>query len=120
MINQLSPSYVDRRFTGMAITSMILGIAGLVLGCCVYPAFVFGSLAIIFSTISRGGESKRSGFAIAGMILGIISIVFGIIVFIYGLVTLLVQFGGLDGYWNYINELMNEMYPGYFDLYNTL
>lgn len=103
----------------MAIASLVLAIAGLVMGCCIYPAIIFGSLAIILALLSRGGEMTTSGYAKAGLILGIIAIIFGILFFIYGLITLFVQFGGLEGYLNYIEEIMEEMgSPSYYDSYD--
>lgn len=119
MPNTPGTSYIEKRSQSMAIASMVLAIAGLVMGCCIYPATIFGSLAIILALLSRGGEMTTSGYAKAGLILGIIAIVFGILFFIYGLVTLLVQFGGLEGYMNYIEEIMEDMgYPSYYDSYD--
>lgn len=122
--NTPNTSYIEKRSTSMAIASMVLAIAGLVMGCCVYPAIIFGSLAIILALLSRGGEMTTNGYAKAGLILGCIAIVFGILFFIYGLITVLVQFGGFEGYMNYIEELMEDMgYPSYqnpYDFYNNL
>lgn len=112
-------SYIEKRSAGMAIASLALAIAGLAMGCCIYPPIIFGSLAIILALLSRGGEMTTSGYAKAGLILGIIAVIFGILFFIYGLITLFVQFGGLEGYMNYIEEIMEEMgYPSYYDSYD--
>lgn len=124
MPNTPNTSYIEKRSTSMAIASMVLAIAGLVMGCCVYPAIIFGSLAIILALLSRGGEMTTNGYAKAGLILGCIAIVFGILFFIYSLITVLVQFGGFEGYMNYVEKLMEEMgYPSYsnpYDFYNNL
>lgn len=95
-------SYIEMRSAGMSIASMIMGIVGLVMSCCVYPAIIFGSLAIIFALLSRGGEMTTNGYAKAGMILGIIGIVCGILFMVYSLFTVLTQFGGFEGYLNYV------------------
>ncbi|TGY96669.1 DUF4190 domain-containing protein [Petralouisia muris] len=117
-------SYIEMRSAGMSVAAMIMGILGLVMSCCVYPAIVFGSLAIIFALLSRGGEMHTNGYAKAGLILGIIGIVCGILFLMYSFFTLLVQFGGWEGYLNYIEELMQEMgYPDSvspYDFYDTL
>lgn len=61
---------------GMALTSMILGIASLFVA-----GLILGLLAIIFSAIAFGrikknpGGRKGKGFAIAGLILGIIGVI---------------------------------------------
>ncbi|MFG6383706.1 MAG: DUF4190 domain-containing protein [Lachnospiraceae bacterium] len=117
-------SYIDVRSASMSIASMILGILGLIMSCCIYPAIIFGSLAIIFALLSRGGEMNTNGYAKAGLILGIIGIVFGILLFTYGLITLITRFGSIEGYLQYIQDLMNEMgYPDSsnpYDFYKTL
>ena len=117
-------SYIEKRSASMAIASMVMAIAGLVMGCCIYPSIIFGSLAIILALLSRGGEMTMGGYAKAGFILGIIAIVFGILYFIYGLFTILVQFGGFEGYMNYIQEIMEDMgYPSYnnpYDMFNNM
>lgn len=65
-----------------------------------------------------------SGYGKAGLILGVIAIIFGILFLIYGLFTLYVQFGGIDGYLNYVEELMENMadpsYNNPYDFYNNL
>lgn len=56
---------------GLSITSMILGLVGLILF-----ALPCGILAIIFSILGKKKGGK--GFATAGLILGIIDVVFGV------------------------------------------
>lgn len=112
-------SYIEKRSQSMAIASMALAIAGLVMGCCIYPAIIFGALAVILALLSRGGEMTTNGYAKAGLIMGGIAIVFGILFLIYGLVTLFVQFGGIEGYMDYVEELMEKMgYPSYSNPYD--
>lgn len=122
--NESNTSYIEMRSAGMAIASLVMGIIGLVMSCCVYPAIIFGSLAIIFALLSRGGEMTTNGYAKAGLILGIIGIVCGILFLIYSLVTVFSQFGSFEGYMHYVEELMEEMgYPdpyGSYDFYDTL
>ena len=53
-----------------------------------------------------------SGYGKAGLILGVISIVIGVMLLAYGLFILFVQFGGPEGYLEYLEDLMREMgYP---------
>ncbi len=114
--HNMDTSYIDKRSQSMAIASLVLGIAGLVMSCCIYPAIIFGSLAIIFALLSRGGELTLSGYSKAGLILGIIGIVCGILFLVYGIFILFVQFGGIEGYMQYIEDFMREM--GYTDSYD--
>ncbi len=71
---------------GFAIASLVLGILGLVFGCCIC-AKLFSILAIIFGCISKKNiEGKKSVLAIIGIILGAISIVFMVIIFFFSFV----------------------------------
>jgi hypothetical protein len=95
---QPNPLIKDR--SGMALASMILGIAGIVLICgtalsvsvfvlfggylsiiiCGPPSLVCGILAVVFG--SRSLNSARRGMAIAGMVMGILTIVPTLIMFL--------------------------------------
>lgn len=117
-------SYIEMRSAGMAVASLIMGILGLVMSCCIYPPIIFGSLAIIFALLSRGGEMHMNSYAKAGLILGILAIICGILFLIYSILTLLIQFGGIEGYLQYIEDLMQDMgYPDSsspYDFYDML
>ena len=117
-------SYIEMRSAGMAVASLIMGILGLVMSCCIYPPIIFGSLAIIFALLSRGGEMHMNSYAKAGLILGIIAIICGILFLIYSILTLLIQFGGIEGYLQYIEDLLQDMgYPDSsspYDFYDML
>lgn len=117
-------SYIEMRSAGMSVTSLIMGIFGLIMSCCIYPSMIFGSLAIIFALLSRGGEMHTNSYAKAGLILGIIAIICGILFFIYSILTLLIQFGGIEGYLQSIEELIQDMeYPNSsnpYDFYDML
>lgn len=64
----------DKKGGGFGITSLVLGVVGLLVG-----AIIFGPLAIIFGAIGMFNR-KLKGLAIAGLILGIIDLIYGIIV----------------------------------------
>lgn len=117
-------SYLEMRSAGMSVASLVLGILGLVMSCCVYPAIIFGSLAIIFALLSRGGEMHTNSYARAGLILGIIAIACGILFLLYSFFTIIAQFGGMEGYLNYIEDTMQELgYPDAtspYDFYDML
>jgi hypothetical protein len=76
----ITPLPATTRNSQMALWSMILGIASLSLCCCVWE--VMGPLAIVFGAVALAQLKKQPeltgrGFALAGIILGIVSIVFG-------------------------------------------
>lgn len=115
--NGTNTSYIDKRSASMAIASMVIGIAGMVMSCCIYPAIIFGSLALLLAILSRGGKMTFSNYAKAGIILGILAIVCGILFLTISLITIYVEFGGFEGYMQYIEEMLEEM--GYPDSYQS-
>ncbi len=91
---------VPEKASGMAITALVLGILGL---CCCgifagVPALIVGWMEN--SKIGRGESSpKGKGFAVAGMILGVISIILGCLQLIW-----IIFFGGM----NVLQQMMNR------------
>lgn len=74
-----NPGATAKRSNGKALTSMILGICGLVLF-----GVILGVIALVFALIARNEidaenppTSRNRGQATAGLVLGIIDIVFG-------------------------------------------
>lgn len=112
--------YADKRSAGMAVASLVLGIVSVVLSCCVYPGFIFGSLAVILALLSRGGERSLNGYSIAGLVLGIIGIAAGIFMLIYSMVAFFITIGGWEGYLNEIQRVIEQMpAEGYPNRYHT-
>lgn len=80
----------------MALASLILGIAAVVLSWEGYGAFVglaCGILAIIFGNSAKKDETQNQGYAKAGRILGWISVVISIIVLVVVIGLLGLAFG---------------------------
>ena len=48
---------------GLAVAALICSVLSIVSVCCLYGAFVFGGLAIIFALLSRGARKKTYGAA---------------------------------------------------------
>lgn len=95
----------------MAVISMILGILGL-LSLCMCIAFPFsilmGAAAICLSILSKKG-GPFCGFAIAGLVLGILAVVFGVLEFFYLMfVSQLLN----DPVFSQMMEEMMKMYEG--------
>lgn len=81
----------------MAIASMTLGIIALI-GCtCLYLSIPCGALAIIFATLSRGGQMRYSGKAQMGLILGASAIILTVLVYAGSFALMLMQYGSIDG-----------------------
>lgn len=95
------------------IASMVLGIVGIVTGCCIYIGIVPLILGIIGSVMSK--KAAQDGYttdpAKAGKITSIISIVFGGIEVFFGLVLAVICIAGL-GYaesTGVLPEIMDEL-----------
>ena len=70
---------------GLAIASMVLGICGVVFGCCFYwIAFVLGVIGLILGAVALAKKTRGRGMAIAGLVLSIITIAFGVIGLVCG------------------------------------
>ncbi len=72
---------------GFSITSMVLGILGVVCCCFGWTGLILGALAIVFSVVSRAKIGYFDGFSIAGLILGIFGVCFGVLFIVFSLVV---------------------------------
>lgn len=86
---------------GFSLASMICGIAALVL-CNVYTMIPLGIAAIVFAIIGKKRDGVMSGFAVAGLILGIVAVAFGT----FSLVTYIVYRDELRAY---IEEILRQL-----------
>jgi hypothetical protein len=74
-------TYTPRPASGLSITSMVLGIVGIVL-CCVGGAF-FSVAAVITGHIAQRSQPWARGFWITGLITGYSGIALGVIAILY-------------------------------------
>lgn len=75
--------------SGLAIASLVLGIIGLVLSCCVpYVPLLLALLAVVLGGVSLAKKQGGKGMSIAGLICGIITLIPSILVVIYGAVLM--------------------------------
>lgn len=65
---------------GMAIASMVCGIVGLVLACCIsgWIGLILGIVALVLGILHNKNNGK-SGMATAGIVCGIIAIALGLV-----------------------------------------
>ncbi len=100
----------EKKNDGFSIASLVLGILSLL--CCCIPyanciEVVICILAIVFGAVSKkNSDGKKSPFAIAGLVCGIIGLVLYIVLIIIG-----IAFYGVNG----LSELSN--YSNYDSLY---
>lgn len=110
---QAPVSYEDKRSTGFATASIVMGIIAIATCCCIYTSIVCGALAIIFALLSRGGEMTMDGKAKVGLALGIVGFIVAIIVLIVAVIYCIYYFGGMDGLINYVNQYSEKYMQSY-------
>lgn len=91
-----------KQSNGMALASMIVGIFALLTCCIPFLQFPLAVISIVLVILSKKGRPFH-GFAIAGLVMAIISIVVSI---------------GMTFYWGYVIKLMND--PEFMSMYNEL
>lgn len=91
--------------------SLIIGIVALFSASCGMGIFL-GALAVIFGFLSKGGTYTMGPKGKAGVFLGVAAIIFTAITTIIGVVTLLTQFGGIEGFIAEYNRLYDALYSG--------
>ena len=65
---------------GLAVAALICSILSIVSVCCLYGAFVFGGLAIIFALLSRGSRKKAAGPARTALLLGTAGVLISVVI----------------------------------------
>lgn len=103
----------DKRSGSFATASLILGIAGLATGCCVYTSVICGALAVIFALLSRGGERTMSARAKTGIGLGIAGTVCGILMIVVSFATVIAEYGSFANYMDAYMEMYQQILDGY-------
>ena len=91
-----------RKLSILALASMIVGIFALLACCIPFVQFPLAVVSIVLVVLSKKGQ-PLSGFAIAGLVLAIISIIISI------LMTL---------YWGFLISMMND--PEFMSIYNEM
>lgn len=91
-----------KQSNGMALASMIMGIFALLTCCIPFIQFPLAVIAIVLVILSKKGRPFH-GFAIAGLVMAIISVIVSI---------------GMTFYWGYVIKLMND--PEFMSMYNEI
>lgn len=91
-----------KQSNGMALASMIMGIFALLTCCIPFIQFPLAVIAIVLVILSKKGRPFH-GFAIAGLVMAIISVLVSI---------------GMTFYWGYVIKLMND--PEFMSMHNEI
>lgn len=100
-MQQGAPRTPAQQFAMASITFAILGLVTFFL---LITPICFGSLAIIFALLSRGQNRHASRPASFAFPLGTAAIILGIGLFVFGIITIIAQFGSFENYINLIQQ----------------
>jgi hypothetical protein len=103
---QQYPNTAQKPSTGMAIASMILGIASVVTSCLWFLSIPAGIVGLVLGIICLKNKQDGKGMAIAGLILSGVGIVAALIVIISAIA--------------FVNDVGNNWDSWYNDIYNDL
>lgn len=106
--------YEDKHSSGLATASVVMGILSVATFCCIYSSIVAGALAIIFSLLSKGGETTLDSKGKIGLILGIIGLVTTIVLYIFIFASMLQYYGSFENMLNYSNQITEQYMQTYY------
>lgn len=76
---------MEQKSVGLAVASMVCGIVGLVLSCCVpYLPLVLGIVGLVLGAISLRKQAGGKGMAIAGLVCSIITLIPAVLLLVLG------------------------------------
>ena len=76
---------MEQKSSGLSIASMVCGIVGLVLSCCVpYLPLILGIVGLVLGAISLRKRAGGKGMAIAGIVCSIITLIPAILMLVMG------------------------------------
>lgn len=107
--NYQTPPRPVREPNGMATASMVVGLFGFISNfCCCFPlGLILGIASIVLVILSKNGK-PLTGYAIAGLILGILSIITSLLVCAY--FVLMFSLAKDPQYAPMFNEMYNQIY----------
>lgn len=97
-----------KKSIGLAVTSMVLGIVGLVFFCVPYLALPASIVGLILGIISIKGHKGGKGMAIAGIVMSGVGILIAVIVLIYSCLVVNEISNQFGGWQNWLEEFESE------------
>lgn len=93
--NQPSKGNASNLFATAALVCAILGIVSV---CCLYGAFIFGGLAIIFGLLSRGTRKKAIGTARTAILIGTTAVAISVFITAMSFINVISQYGSFRNF----------------------
>lgn len=95
-----SPSSRGNASNLFATAALVCAILGIVSVCCLYGAFVFGGLAVIFGLLSRGTRKKTVGTAKTAILIGITAVLISVFITVMSFISAINQYGSFRNFWD--------------------
>ena len=95
----------------LEMTSLVLASIAVLSCTCLYLSIPCGALAIIFATLSRGGQMHYGTKAQVALILGSLALAFTAVLYALSFAYVIFRFGSLEAYMNYYSNMdYNELF----------
>ena len=112
---------LDKRSHAFETAALVLAVISIATCTCIYFSIPSGALAVIFALLSKGGESSLNSKSKLAFWLGIAGIAITIIIYTFSIITLLREYGSIEGILNAYSqmtgidysELIQEMNSAY-------
>lgn len=98
----------DKRSVPMTTAAVVFSVIAVSTVCCFYLSFICGILGIIFTLLSKGGETTMSLNARSAMSVSITAIVLSILLLAGSFLTLIIQYGSMEKFWNAYMEIVEQ------------
>ncbi len=104
--NQSSEMQTDRRSLPMTTAAVVLSVLAVCTVCCIYVSFFCGVLGIILALLSKGGETTMSPSAKTACVVSVAAIVLSILLVVGSFLTLIMEYGSIEKFWEAYMELL--------------
>ena len=108
--------YPKKNTNNFEIAALVLSILSVTCCFCFYLSLPFGSLAIIFAILSKGGNTHMSGLAKAGFIVGIIGLFLSLLLIVYSIVYFFLNFQSMEEFLQYYSNLSGIEYEELYEM----
>lgn len=96
---------LDKRSHAMETAALVLAVISIATCTCIYFSIPLGALAVIFALLSKGGETSLNSKSKLAFWLGIAGIAITTIIYAFSIITLLREYGSIDGILNAYSQM---------------
>lgn len=101
---------LDKRSHALETAALVLSVISIATCTCIYFSIPLGALAVIFALLSKGGETSLNSKSKLAFWLGIAGIAITTIIYAFSIITLLREYGSIDGILNAYSQMIGIDY----------